>query len=108
MATIRHQSVPRPGHWGARVVMLVAIGVLGLAAVVFGGQPPPSPSGQPDLVPFNQLPPGEQLPAAQLLIGAYGVVWLALLAYLWSIWRRLGQVERELKALARRLPSKNS
>jgi len=41
-----------------------------------------------------------------LLIGAYIFVWIALLVYVWSIWRRLGQVERELAALSRRLAEK--
>jgi CcmD family protein len=65
------------------------------------GQPGPS-----DLVPFSQLPQAEQLPAAPLLIGAYAFVWVALLAYVWSIWRRLDTVEKELGALSRRLASR--
>ncbi len=37
---------------------------------------------------------------------AYAFVWVALLAYLWSIWRRLGKVDQELSALTRRLADK--
>ena len=58
--------------------------------------------GQSEFVPVSQLPRAEQLPAAPLLIAAYAFVWLAVLAYVWSVWRRLGRVEREMEALARR------
>jgi CcmD family protein len=47
--------------------------------------------------------PQEQLPAAPLLIAAYAFVWLMLVGYLWSIWRRLAAVERELTGVARRV-----
>ena len=42
------------------------------------------------------------MPAAPLLIAAYIVVWLGLMVYLWSIWRRLARVETEMQALQRR------
>ena len=57
-------------------------------------------AGQGEFVPIKELPPGEQLPAAPLLIAAYSVVWVALMVYLWSIWTRLARVERELAALS--------
>ena len=60
------------------------------------------PPAQGEFVPVNQLPPGDQLPAAPLLIAAYAFVWVALMIYLWSIWRRLGKVETELHALEHR------
>ena len=47
----------------------------------------------------------EQLPAAPLVIGAYAVVWIAVVLYLWSIWRRLAHVEREIAHVARRVES---
>jgi CcmD family protein len=68
------------------------------AASALGVQPPP----QTEFVPISQLPPGDRLPAAPLLIAAYAFVWVALLVYLWSIWRRLGKVEADLHALERR------
>jgi CcmD family protein len=52
--------------------------------------------------PLSELPPGQQLPAAPFLVGAYVFIWIALMAYLWSIWRRLGKVEQELRALDER------
>jgi CcmD family protein len=52
-------------------------------------------------VPVKDLPAAEQLPAAPLVLGAYAFIWIALLAYLWTIWRRLASVDRELVALRR-------
>ena len=66
-----------------------------LGASVFA-QPP---AGQGGFVPVDQLPPGDELPGAPLLIGAYAFVWVALMVYLWSIWRRLGKVEADMRAL---------
>lgn len=64
----------------------------------------PSPGGQTEFVPIGQLPPTEQLPAAPLLVAAYAFVWIAVMFYLWSIWRRLNKVEAEMRALERRRP----
>ena len=75
------------------------------AASALAFQPPP---GQGEFVPIGQLPPGDRLPAAPLLIAAYAFVWVALLVYLWSIWRRLGQVEAEMQALERRSTPKGT
>jgi CcmD family protein len=60
------------------------------------------PAQQNEYVPVDQLPPQESVPAAPLLIGAYIVVWLGLMVYLWSIWRRLARVETEMLALQRK------
>jgi CcmD family protein len=65
-----------------------------LAAPVWALQPPPSG----EFVPIDQLPPGDQLPSAPLLVTAYAFVWVALLFYVWTIWRRLNKVEGELQA----------
>jgi CcmD family protein len=53
----------------------------------------------------SNLPPAEreQLPAAPLVMVAYAFVWAMLFGYLWSIWRRLGVVEREMQGLAGRV-----
>jgi CcmD family protein len=64
------------------------------------GQPAPA---QQEFVPVSELPQAEQLPAAPLLIAAYAFVWVALLAYVWSVRRRLGQVEQELADIARKI-----
>lgn len=59
---------------------------------------------QGEFVPVNpQTAQGiEHLPAAPLVMAAYAFVWIALLLYVWSIWRRLARVEHDMNALARR------
>jgi hypothetical protein len=63
-------------------------------------QPPAEP--QEGFVPIDQLPPGEQLPAAPLLISAYAFALLAFTFYVWTLWRRLRAVERDIETLSRR------
>jgi CcmD family protein len=60
---------------------------------------------------FVKVGPGavvEQLPAAPLVISAYAFVWIALMVYLWSIWRRLGKIEGDMRALEQRRSRQNS
>ena len=57
------------------------------------------PQQQEEFVPIDELPPQDQLPAAPLLIAAYAFVALALLAYVVSVARRLGGVQRDLDRL---------
>jgi CcmD family protein len=59
-----------------------------------------------DFVPVNTLQQPEQLPAAPLLIGAYAFVWVALMVYVWALWRRMAKLERELADLQRRLQAR--
>ena len=61
-----------------------------------------APAAQDRFVPVDQLPPIDQLPAAPLLIAAYAFVWVATMVYLWSVWRRIGKVEHEMRELERR------
>jgi CcmD family protein len=58
---------------------------------------------QDQFVPVKDLPHAEQLPAARLVMLAYAFVWAVLLLYVWTVWRRLLKVEREIKTLAARL-----
>ena len=62
--------------------------------------------GQTEFVPVTEIPASEQLPSAPLLITAYAFVWIAVFAYVWFMWRRLGRVEHELTALSDRLTKK--
>ena len=62
----------------------------------------PAAGQQNEFVPVTQVPQADQLPAAPLVIAAYAFVWVALMVYLWSIWRRLSRVEHDMQALARR------
>ncbi len=97
------------------VMMSAALGG-GLATVVraqghpanipIGGAAPApegAASGQPkqldEFVPIDQLPQVEQIPAANLLIPAYAFVWVAVLAYVISLSRRLGAVEQDMQRL---------
>ncbi|MEO8260340.1 MAG: CcmD family protein [Acidobacteriota bacterium] len=88
-----------------RFVVVVAIALAcSHAAPIGAAQPPPgqAPESQSEFVPVNELPPADQLQAAPLLITAYAFVWVAVLFYVWTIWRRLGRVEKDMQALARR------
>ena len=74
-------------------LMWAELGVVEVAA----GQP-----AQDEFIPLDSVPPEDQLPAAPLLVAAYALLWIAVLGYLWSIWRRMMTVERELADLSRR------
>jgi hypothetical protein len=63
---------------------------------------PPTPSSPDGFVPIDTLPPSEQLPAGPFLVGAYVFFLLLMMFYLWTIWQRLGKVEREMRDLERR------
>jgi CcmD family protein len=76
------------------VVVFVAV-----SSAAFAGQPPQ----QEGFVPVDQLPGQEQMPAAPLVAAAYGVAWAAVLVYVWTVWRRLAKVERELADVSRRI-----
>ena len=68
------------------------------------GQTPttPPPNQLDGFVPLQDLPPGEQMPAAPLLIGAYAFFLVLMMFYLWTIWNRIGKVEKDMQELARR------
>jgi CcmD family protein len=80
------------------LALMAALGVIAAPLPVVA-QPP---AAQDEYVPVDEVPPEDQLPAAPLLIGAYAIAWVAILGYLWSIWSRLGKVERELDQLRQR------
>ena len=61
-----------------------------------------APAGQDGFVPASSLPPGQEIPAAPLLIVSYASFLVLMMFYLWTIWRRIGRIEQELKALERR------
>jgi CcmD family protein len=79
------------------LVLVAALTVFGPA--VRAQQPPQPPDG---FVPADTVKPQEELPAAPLVMGAYAVAWVAVFGYLWSIWNRLGRVERDLQDVSRR------
>ena len=86
------------------VALIVLCAVLAGGQTIFAAQPPEAATDE--FVPMSDIPPGDQLPAAPLLVAAYSVVWALAIGYLWTIWRRLGTVERELAGVLRRVPER--
>jgi CcmD family protein len=86
-----------------KTVLLFVLLVLLPGAVLWAQQPAPPAAAQGDFVPVSSIPQAEQLPAAPLVIAAYAFVWVALLTYVWSLWKRLTKLERELADLQRRV-----
>ena len=80
------------------VLIVVALSVAAPCATASAMQPPP----QSEFLPVEDVPPGEQIPAINLVGAAYGFVWVVLLGYVWSIGVRLRNVESELTALESR------
>ena len=86
----------------AAVLLTVLTGVAAPVVPVFAQQPPQS--AQEGFVPVDQLGDAkEELPATPLVASAYAVAWAAVLIYVWSVWRRLNKVDRELAEVARRV-----
>jgi CcmD family protein len=92
-----------------RIGCALAVWLLALLAlatpggVVVSAAAQPTAAAQDEFVPIDALPTDEQLPAAPLVLTAYAIAWIIVLAYLWSIWQRLGRVERELAEVTRRV-----
>jgi CcmD family protein len=82
------------------VVGLLATAAPGLAG---SGQQPgkQTEAAREGYVPVKDLPAAEQLPAAPFVLGAYALIWVGVLVYVWSISRRLASVDRELGVLRR-------
>ena len=57
-----------------------------------------------DFVPVDPATEAlEQLPAAPMVMAAYALVWIVLIAYVWSLRRRQARVELEIAALRDRV-----
>ena len=85
---------------GVRALLMVT--ALLVMPALSAAQPP----AQEGFVPVEQLPGQEEMPAAPLVAAAYGVAWAAVLIYVFSIWRRLATVEREMAEVSRRVASR--
>jgi CcmD family protein len=83
-------------------VVLLTVACWGSVPAAVQTQPPPSPA-QEGFVPIDQLKPKEELPAAPLVMAAYGVAWIVVFVYVWSIWRRLSRVEQEIASISQRV-----
>lgn len=87
----------------ARILALGVLLITAAPALVLAQQTPASQDG---FVPVDQLGDvKEELPATPLVAAAYGIAWALVLFYVWSVWRRLNHVERELSEVNRRLQS---
>ena len=86
-----------------RFLLAVALAA-GLSVSVFAQTPPPQTTPAAErFVPMSEAAPREVLPATPLVFYAYAFVWLALIVYVFSIWRRMARVEQDLAAVQRRL-----
>lgn len=83
----------------AALMFVVAIGV---SSSLVAAQAP-SAAAQDGFVPVSRASQQETIPAARLVVIAYGFAWVMLFGYLWSIWARIGKVERELRDVSRRI-----
>jgi CcmD family protein len=75
-------------------VIVLIVGVASLAGVAAFQNPQEWQTVKPG------DPGQEKLPGTPLVFAAYAFVWVALVAYVWLLWRRIGRVERELVDLA--------
>jgi len=90
--------MPRMSRAGTSVLILT-LSVIGIATA--GSALAQPVEGQ--FEPMRSLPQQEQLAAAPLLVAAYAFVWAVLLVYVWTVWRRLMKVERDIQQLASRV-----
>ena len=90
-----------------RSLVFLFITMTMVALYACAGSPPANAAAQPPkpgtdvFVPVDQLPPTEQMPSAPYVVAAYAFVWLIAMFYLWTIWRRIGKVEADMKGLER-------
>ena len=93
-----------------RIVLLSMVMLAPLGAQ----EPPPPPTTPPataeqpqaatdGFIPMSEMTTREVLPATPLVFYAYGFVWIALMGYLWMIWRRVERVEQDIARVRRRL-----
>jgi len=86
--------------------LLRALALLAALIVIPAAAPAAAMAHQPqppkEFVPVDEVPPGEQIPAINFVAAAYGFAWVAVLGYVWSIAKRLKQVETELADLESR------
>jgi CcmD family protein len=87
--------------------VLTGVGVM-LAGAWTSGPLGAAGAQQSGFVPIDQLPPQQTMSASPLLLGAYAIVWLALIAFVWSMWRRLGKVEQELADARREIGARKT
>jgi CcmD family protein len=84
----------------------LVVAVLLLASPAFAQQDPSKPpaAAQDGFVPVtNPTGAQETIPAQNLVAVAYGLIWVLLFGYMWSVRSRLNRVEREMETVSRRV-----
>ena len=100
---------PRCRWWAWLAGTALVASLAGPAWAASLGQPSePASMSQAQPVPegferVGDAPARERLPAAPFVLLAYGFVWVMILGYLWSLWRRMATVDKELADVARRV-----
>ena len=81
-------------------LMAVMILLAGAVSVPAHAQPQPKPPPQhEEFVPIDQLPPGEEMPAAPMVVAAYVFIWIAFIGYVFPLVKRVRRVESDLRNL---------
>ncbi len=83
----------------AGIVVSLILANVTLAAQVT----PPGQDGFRAATPEDLAAGQERLPATPLVFWAYAIVWLVLVVYVLSLWRRVAKTEREVAEVARKL-----
>jgi CcmD family protein len=84
-----------------RCLLCVAVLWLSAPPAAAAAQSQPPQPAQEEFVPLSEIPAEEQIPAFTLVASAYALVWIVLIAYVWSVSRRLRAIEGELASLSR-------
>ena len=79
-------------------LMALMILLAGAVSVPAHAQPQPPPQ-QEEFVPIDQLPPGEEMPAAPMVVAAYVFIWIAFIGYVFTLVKRVRRVESDLRNL---------
>ena len=83
----------------ALIITLLLVG-----APLFAGQDPQKRPPQDEFVPVSEPTNAQETIPAQTLVGvAYGLIWVLLFGYVWSVKTRLARVEREMESVSRRI-----
>jgi hypothetical protein len=80
--------------------------LLALSAPAFAQAPPKQDADGYEKVDGSMTAPGESIPAANLVAGAYGFIFAAVTVYAASIAARSRRVEEEMDELKRKLEKK--
>lgn len=83
------------------VCAFVVLMVCGGPAVGVGQTPQQPPQQQDEFVPIDQLPAEAQMPAAPMVVAAYAFIWVAFIAYVFTLVKRVRKVEEDVRRLER-------